>query len=545
MKTFIVTATPPTTNGDLHIGHLSGPYLAADVFSRFQKMKGNNVIYSTSGDDHQTYIATTAKRKGWTPEKLVEYYTKKVQDTLGAAFINLNIFSNSLNNQEHIKFVQSIFKKLYNKGVFVEKQKEIHFCNNCDQYLFESFIKGECPFCNEKASGNLCEACGRINDPIELINPVCGLCGETPTISSYKGMFFPLENYRDQLVEYYNSRVSWRPHLKELCNWIVSKPIPDYPVTYPTKWGIPVPIKGYTNQCINVWFEMYPGHIATTNKWLQLNDSNFSVENLCENNATLVQFLGYDNSFFNAVLHVATCFAIDEGYLLPEHIITNEFYLLEHAKFSTSREHAIWGSDLLKEVPADSLRYYVCRTNPEHTQTNFSLKDFNQIRKNELEDTWFNTISTFIEIIKETSMDLSLFNDFIDLKAKATVSWAKKSLESFYDINHFSLRQASQVLHEYLQICKDYLDTQVIPVKDINMKIYLQRLASLGYMIQALIYFAQPILPSFSMTLKEALGVDVSSNQNLNWENIEKIKFDNTNINVVKNWFCETKKVML
>ncbi|WP_185956170.1 class I tRNA ligase family protein [Melghirimyces algeriensis] len=519
MKTYLVTATPPTTNGDLHVGHLSGPYLAADVFSRYQKMQQNHVVYLSGGDDHQSYVVTTSKRLGTSPERLIKKQTENILSTFQAANIELDGFINSLGNREYIQFVQNFFLEMYEKGLLKEKTEPIHYCNQCQTYLFESHIKGKCPYCYEVAAGNLCEACGRVNRPVELIDSYCSSCESPPQITQYRGLFLPIDQYRTALQSFYNSRKSWRPHLKALCQWITDQPIPDYPVTYPADWGIRVPVQGFEDQVINVWFEMYPGHIYSALQWAQLYDHPHL--NPTNKDTTFVQFLGYDNSFFNAVLHVTASLALDGKYIYPDHVITNEFYLLENEKFSTSRGHAIWGREIFEEVPSDALRYYLCRTNPEFMQTNFSKRAFERMMQNELKPL-VETLERFGDLLdSDFPHGLLLEPQKLDLQTKGCLEWVKKGMETYLDIHSFSLYQSSAVLRDYSQAIQSYFNRYVLPMRSTNVTAYRDRLISTGFMFYGLVYFAYPIMPEFSTQLCKSLGMP---SQPLKWSHVESLE---------------------
>lgn len=534
VKNYLVTATPPTTNGDLHVGHLSGPYLAGDVFTRFQKMLGHQVTFQSSGDDHQSYIVTTSNKLGTTPNQLVKEKTKGILSTLQAVNIEMDIFTNSLGNRDHIRFVQNLFLIMYEKGLFQEKKEPIYCCDHCDKLLFESHIKGKCPYCFENASGNLCEACGRINRPVDLYDPKCSTCDSTPRLTQYTGLFFPIDKYRSALKSFYSSRKSWRPHLKALCNWLTSHPIPDYPVTYPSDWGIQVPVPKFEDQTINVWFEMYPGHLRTAMNYAQDEQIDLKLTN---SHTTFVQFLGYDNSFFNAVLHLTTALALDGEYLYPDHIITNEFYLLENEKFSTSRSHAIWGQDIVKEIQPDYLRYHLCRTNPEVMQTNFSYKELELTISYELEPI-VSTIKNFISILQvDKYHKLILEKESIDLHAIGYYQSCKQGLESNCHIDNFSLQRASAALHNYLKSVVYYFERSVLPMRNIDQKTYKNRLTSIGYLFYGLVYFSAPIMPDFSKELSKIFGVDETE---LYWSDLEEFNHvlldcDNTCLYVTSN----------
>jgi methionyl-tRNA synthetase len=507
VSTFLVTTTPPTPNGDLHVGHLSGPYLGADVFVRYQRMRGNAAFHVCSADDHQSYVVTTAARRGCSPEELADRYARAIKSTLRAADIELDMFTSALHNAQHIAFVQGFFKELYERGVIQAKSRPALYCQRCARHLFESFASGKCPYCGEGASGNLCEACGRINDPVELVEPVCNLCRARPVTVEHRGLYFPMEPYRAALAEYYATRSSWRPHLRALCRWLVERPLPDYPASYPTSWGIPVPVEGFSGDAINVWLEMYPGHIATTHVLGELRGDPTFAERMWGTRGNVVQFLGYDNSFFNAVLHVALALGSGGRYAPPEHIITNEFYLLGSEKFSTSRDHAVWGSDILKTVPADVLRYFVARTNPEHMQTSFSHEQLARTTERELVEQWSRVINSLLQVTHEACQHTVPTDIEPDLTARGLLGWGQVNLERVYDAEQFSLRSASAVLQAYVEGCADYLDRTVLPAVHVGQPARRQ-IGSLGHLLKGLAQMAAPLMPSFSQRLWMALGLD-------------------------------------
>lgn len=502
MNTYLVTATPPTPNGDLHVGHLAGPFLAADVFTRFQRMRGNKAIYLSSSDGNQSYVMTTARRFGWDPGALAASFTEKIKDTLRAAEIQTDLFPSAVGNAGHGRFVQDWFKLLYERRIIVAQEHAILFCPRCSEYLFESFAKGRCPYCGEDASGNLCEACGRVYESVDLVEPVCSFCEGRPGTAKYRGLFLPLERYRPELEEFYASRTSWRPRLRALCRSLLSEPLVDYPVSYPGSWGIPVPLAGFENQVINVWLEMYPGHVYTTKMWCDLEGDPELADHLWTGDAATVQFLGYDNSFFNAVLHVALALALGRTWQAPEHIITNEFYFLDGAKFSTSRDHAIWGREILAEAGADALRYHVSRTNPEHWQTNFSHADFDRSRRGELEAIWDPVVSVMLRTAAGGSRGRT--DSVADLQVQGLIGWAACWLERYYDIEEFSLRQASAVLLDYVLACREYM-MRGDAGRERGAEQQACGAAALG---KALALFAAPLMPGFGQRLWAALGLE-------------------------------------
>ncbi len=501
--TFLVTATPPTPNGELHVGHLSGPYLAADVFARFEKSRGNRVVFLTGSDDHQTYLRSTAARTGADPHELAAANTRTILATFEAAEIACDGFVRADGNARHIAFVRRFVQVLFERGHIVERARMALYCEACQRYLFESFVSGGCPHCGEPTVGNLCESCGRGNDPIELREPHCKLCSSAPTRRSYSGLFFPLEPFRERLVAYHEAMTAWRPHLRALCSWLTARPLPDYPVAYPGDWGIPVPIAGYEDQCLNAWFEMYPGHIVAADTY---GDEHPEFAGLWSKDTALVQFLGFDNSYFNAIVHLALAFA-SGAELLPRQIVTNEFYLLEGKKFSTSRNHAIWGSDILASVAPDPLRIHLCRTNPEHVQSSFSVDELRATVTSYLWAGWSEAPNRLLRLI-EAECDGYLPDDVraLDIQALALAQWAKGALEQTYGAARFSLRGAVQVLDEYLEGCLDY-ERRMIELGAVDRGTRRARIASLAMLVRALALFAAPLMPAYAAELWSALGL--------------------------------------
>lgn len=536
MKLFFVTGNPPTSNGDLHVGHLSGPYLGADVFSRYQRLRGNRAVYLSFGDDHQSFVVTTAIRRGMAPEELVAQATEVINATLRAANISVDLYLTALNNERYIAFVQAFFRDLYDRGVLKQKVAPILYCNECNRYLFESFVSGRCPYCGEGSSGNLCEACGRVNDPTELRNPVCSVCHCQPERREYTGLFFPFERYRAALAEYFASRTTWRPHQLALCREVASQPISDYPACYPTDWGIPVPVEGFAGQTINAWFEMFAGHRAVVRAWCEQHGEPGLAEQLERGEIPLVQFCGFDNTSCNAILHAALGIATEGRFAPPPHVITNEFYLLDGEKFSTSRNHAIWGGDILRRVQADTLRYYVSRTNPEYMQTSFSYRTYRDLVDRDLAGRWTDTINRFLGCAHAEPSGSPPFEQELDLHAKGLLEWGKLWLARYYDLDEFSLRRASTTLHEYVEGCADYLTRKVLPLQSQRSPEYAQRLASLAALMKGLACFSAPLMPAFAQELWTALDLPGQVEQQ-GWSQVDTPFPANAALGPARQWF--------
>lgn len=364
---WLVTATPPTPNGDLHVGHMSGPYLAADIFCRARRYQGDRSAYVCYGDDNQSYVVTTARRLGEDPGVLLAHGNGEIERTLDAYSIDMDDYGRP--DGGHEKVVRATVRRLFEAGLIVERDAA-QCVDDSGQPLYEAFAGGFCNVCLETTRGGICEACGHPNDPVDLLSHSIGTThGERNTLVKTSRLVLPVEDYRDELVAFYRTRRGkWRPHLIRLVDELLEKPLADYPISHPGTWGIGFGLPGWENHVINVWAEMGIGLIHSLKK-------HRSDEEVAD--GAYVQFLGYDNSYFFAVVHPVLQFALrragDNAIRLPDYIVTNEFYNLQNRKFSTSQGHALWGRELLDHISPDEARYFLSLHGPEMAESNFEL----------------------------------------------------------------------------------------------------------------------------------------------------------------------------
>jgi methionyl-tRNA synthetase len=383
-----VTATPPTPNGDLHLGHLSGPYLRADVYSRALRMRGVEAYYLTGIDDHQSYVALKGERVGMTADEAADHFGALMAASLRSARIHPDLVVRPRRSAHHVPFVQEFFARLLADGHLVLRDAAALFCDGCREFIFEAYASGACPHCGSGSGGNACEVCGRPNDCADLGGARCNRCGEAPSVRSYPRLYFPLAPWTARLREYWAS-AHMGPHLASLCERMVADGLPEVAVSHAAEWGIPVPAPGPEGQRIYVWFEMAAGYLAATLDLARAKGLDGGWEPFWKEPGTpVVQFFGFDNGYFHAVLFPALFFAYDGRIRPPSTFVTNEFYRLEGLKFSTSRGHAIWGQDFLARVPADAVRFHLALTGPETEQTNFGADEFAGTVRGELAGRW-------------------------------------------------------------------------------------------------------------------------------------------------------------
>ncbi|GAA0241061.1 hypothetical protein GCM10010492_45240 [Saccharothrix mutabilis subsp. mutabilis] len=356
-----ITATPPTPNGDLHVGHLAGPYLAGDVLRRFLGSEGLPVRYTTGLDDHQSYVPVRGLKDGGRKgEEVADGYGETIVQVWERAGITLDTIGRPRVDAGYVAYVQNFFRKLVDDGHIVPRVKPLPYCVPCDRWLYEAYVVGACPHCGARSNGNACEPCGRPNFVGDLVDPRCVVCGDAAELRDNERLFLPLEPFTDRLVEFW-STVDMPPRLRALCEKMLDDGLPEIAVSHPSEWGIEVPVAEFADQRIYVWFEMGPGYLLEHDLGGGVPESG------------PVQFFGIDNGYFHAVLFPASFLAYDAAVPLPRAFVVNEFYQLEGLKFSTSRRHAIWGYEALDRVGADVLRHHVLADRPNGRETSFSL----------------------------------------------------------------------------------------------------------------------------------------------------------------------------
>ncbi len=385
----LVTAAPPTPNGDLHLGHLAGPYLSGDVHARYLRLRGLDARFVFGSDDNSPWVAGLAGELGLTPEETARRFSESIASTLAAAGVELAAYSRADLSTHHREAVQEVFLELHRRGQIVEKETPEAYCEACERVLVEHGVRGRCPGCGEGMAGNTCEACGRATRSADLVEPRCGACGAAATIRRRPRLVFPLAPHAERLRELYR-HVEMPTRLRAFCQEVISGELPDFPVTQPGHWGLEVPLAGHEDERIYVWFEIAPRYLgyaralasddgdgeAGWELWWKAGDSR------------VVQFFGFDNVFYYTVLIPAVLAAYAPDVRLPEAFVSNEFYRLDGKKFSTSRNHRILGRELLAEAPRDAVRFYLAYTCPERQETNFTREQFRKTCRRELVEGW-------------------------------------------------------------------------------------------------------------------------------------------------------------
>lgn len=515
---YILTADPPTPNGDFHVGHLSGPYLAADVVSRALRLQGHRVAFYSSFDPHQTYVVTTAHGRGEVPREMADHFIARMGATLAGADMAPDFFGGPDAAQQ--AFVCRFFEALHAAGKLLVRDEEQPYCEGCGHFLFEAYVEGICPHCGEACYGNNCEGCGLPNNPKDLGAPRCRLCGEPAAARrTYRGLFLPLSRYQEALFAHYETRRGiWRQRFFDALLPRLDAPLPDIPLSFVSDYGLPVSIPGFPGQVYNVRLEILPSLLHAFEGWQASQpDGGWHWRQVTD--AKVVHFHGFENAFqycvsFHALLLAAEDLpaAEDLGWGLPYASLTNEFYLLEGQKFSTSRNHAIWGPEILEEVASDALRFYLALTNPEQEGTNLELEVLCTATNQRLIEPWEalrRRLATVLEDAPAQTPPLAA-------GFRHELETLSAEMQAAYAVETLSLQRATRQLADWLAGLGRRAAR--LGARPDGVAGYEGELAMLLTGLQALATFATPIMPGFGSQLAQCLRPAGAPAAALPWE---------------------------
>lgn len=381
-KRYTVTAALPYANGPVHIGHLAGAYLPSDIYVRWLRSKGKDVVFICGTDEHGVPITIKARKEGITPQEVVDRYYDIIHTSFKDFGISFDMFSRT-SRPVHHETSSDFFRTLYDKGVFTEEISEQYYDEQENQFLADRYITGTCPRCgNEKAYGDQCENCGSTLSPSELINPVSALSGNVPILKSTKNWYLPLDKIQQTFLnDYIASKPFWKANVLGQCKSWLNDGLQPRAMTRDLDWGVKVPVEGADNKVLYVWFDAPIGYISATKELLPDTwETYWKDPETC-----LIHFIGKDNIVFHCLIFPAMLHE-HGGYILPEYVPANEFLNLEGDKISTSRNHAIWLNEYLEDFPnkQDELRYVLNSIAPETKDADFTWKDFQARVNNEL-----------------------------------------------------------------------------------------------------------------------------------------------------------------
>ncbi|HDK36028.1 MAG TPA: methionine--tRNA ligase, partial [Bacteroidetes bacterium] len=460
-KKILVTSALPYANGPIHLGHLAGAYLPADIYVRYQKLMKNDVIFICGTDEHGVPITIAAEKKHTTPQEIVDYYYVNHKVSFEGFGIHFDNFSRT-SLKTHHRTSQEFFLRLYRKKLLLTHTSEQFYCIQCRRFLADRYVVGTCPTCgNPDARGDQCEKCGKWLEPTQLIEPKCAVCGTQPILKQTTQWFLPLARFQDQISAWIDSKKNWRDNVKNFCRGWFQEGLEDRAVTRDLDWGVPVPLKNHGGKVLYVWFEAPIGYISSTKEWaLKMGQPDRWKDYWLDPKTKLVHFIGKDNIVFHAIVWPAMLMGRGE-YILPTDIPANEFLNLEGRKLSTSKNYAVWLDDYLRKFPPDPLRYTLAANAPESKDSDFSWKDFQSRNNNELADILGNFINrtlSFVERYFEGRVPAPGAFDPLDEELVKFLMKAPEKIGRLFE--NYEVRAATRDLMEFSRFANKYFNDQ-------------------------------------------------------------------------------------
>lgn len=504
-----VFSTPPTPNGDLHLGHLSGPYLGADVYVRYQRLIGNRAWHLTGSDDFQSYVGAVAARENRTPAEAAAHYSAEIAATLEAMDIRVDEYYVTSVAEGYPEGLQRYFGRLVDSGHVGPKSTPALFDAETGEYLYEVNVGGTCPGCSHGTGGNICEECGEPNLVADLVDPRSGLSDSPPKSAEAERYNLPLHEFADAVAEHHRlGRVPVR--LRELAQRVFARDTLDLPVSHPSDWGVRPAGGDLDGQVIWVWPEMSYGFLHGIERLGAGLGERWSSE-APSRDWKLVHFFGYDNSFYHSILYPVLYGLAHPGWNPDIDYHVNEFYLLEGQKFSTSRRHAIWGKEILTPDTVDAVRYYLSRTRPEGERTDFRRAEFDRAHADTLVGQWQDWLTGLGERV-DRQCD-GVVPDAGTWTGEQTAFLARLSLRldemtAALNPEGFSLRSAAAVLDGIVADVRAF-SRQQAPLADVDRWSSEARTALALELAAArlLATVSAPLMPRFSARLAAALGM--------------------------------------
>ena len=519
-KRTLVTSALPYANGPVHIGHLAGVYVPADIYVRYLRLRGEEVLFVGGSDEHGVPVTIRAKKEGVTPQDVVDRYHTLIKKSFEEFGISFDVYSRTTSATHH-KMASDFFRTLYDKGEFIEKTSEQYYDEEAQQFLADRYITGECPHCHaEGAYGDQCEKCGTSLSPLDLINPKSAISGSKPVLRETKHWYLPLDKHEAWLREWIlDGHKEWRPNVYGQCKSWLDLGLQPRAVSRDLDWGIPVPVEGADGKVLYVWFDAPIGYISNTKEVCEAQPEKFgSWETWWKDDTTrLIHFIGKDNIVFHCIVFPSMLKA-EGSYILPDNVPSNEFLNLEGDKISTSRNWAVWLNEYLDDFPGkqDVLRYVLTANAPETKDNDFTWRDFQARNNSELVAIYGNFVNRALVLTQKyfdghvpalgelTDYDRETLHEFADVKAR---------LEQLLD--NFKFREAQKEAMNLARIGNKYLaDTEPWKLAKTDME-RTATILHIGLQIAANLAIAfEPFLPFSSDKLRRMLNLaDFSWNQ--------------------------------
>ncbi|MDO6604016.1 methionine--tRNA ligase [Arenibacter palladensis] len=524
---YTITAALPYTNGPIHIGHLAGVYVPADIYARYLRLNGNDVAFVCGSDEHGVAISMKAKKEGVSPQNIIDKYHGIIKQSFQDFGITFNNYSRT-SAEVHHKTASDFFVKLYEQGDFIEETTEQLYDEEAKQFLADRFVIGTCPKCgHEEAYGDQCENCGSTLNATDLINPKSTISGAVPSLKETKHWFLPLDRYEDFLKTWIleGHKNDWKPNVYGQCKSWIDDGLKPRAVTRDLDWGIPVPVEGGEGKVLYVWFDAPIGYISSTKEWAAREGKDWEPY-WKSKDTKMVHFIGKDNIVFHCIIFPSMLKAHGD-FILPENVPANEFLNLEGNKLSTSKNWAVWLHEYLEEFPnmQDVLRYTLTANAPETKDNDFTWKDFQARNNNELVAIYGNFINRVVVLTNKYYNGIVPSPGAYSQVDKETLAELKKYPEIISSsIERYRFREAGQEVMNLARLGNKYLADEepwkVIKQDEERVKTIMFVALQIA---SALAVLSEPFLPFTAAKLKKILNISQSSTKgSLEWKDISE-----------------------
>ena len=500
MSKYLVTSALPYANGRLHIGHLAGAYLPADIYVRFLRLCKEDVIYICGTDEHGAPISIRAHNDGKTPQEIVDYFHKNIYDSFSAVNIEFDNFSGTARPLHH-KLSQEFFLNLLKNNKINTHKTVQQYCEHDLRFLPDRYVEGECPYCHDKgARGDQCDACGKLIDANLLINPVCKICGNKPVIRETQHWFLNLPLFSDDIKKWLETKDNWKDNVKKFILHWLEEGLIERAITRDLDWGVRVPVENVENKVLYVWFDAPIGYISSTieyseDKWL---DYWFGDD------TRIVHFIGKDNIPFHAIIWPAILMGQDKKYNLPWNIPANEYLTIEGEKISTSRNWAIWVEDFVKDFDGELLRFVLAANAPENKDSDFTWKEFQNLVNNTLANVLGNYANRVFAFSKKN------FNGNLTAEKNEFSIIDKQMIDEVHKAySDFKVRKAVKLIIDIAREGNKYFDEQqpwaVVKVDPNKAENILFNCVELLRIISIIFY---PIMPKSMKRMRDMMKLE-------------------------------------
>jgi methionyl-tRNA synthetase len=506
---YIVTSALPYANGKLHVGHVAGAYLPADIFVRYLRLRGEDVIYICGTDEHGTPISISADKEGISAQEVVNRYHESMVEAFDGIGIEFDNFSGTA-REEHHKLAQTFFMDLFENGHIQPKTTRQFYCEHDKRYLPDRYIEGTCPKCdNSGARGDQCDKCGGTYETVSLKDPKCKICGNTPIIRETKHWFIHLDRFTDQLKEWISHKDYWKENVRNFMLNLLEQGLIERSITRDLSWGVPVPLPDTDGKVLYVWFDAPIGYISSTIEWAKrIGKPELWKDYWLDKDTRLVHFIGKDNIIFHALIWPAMLMGQNTKYCLPHDIPANEFMNLEGEKISTSRNWAIWVDEFVKDFDGEYLRYYLASNAPERQDADFSFKDF-QIKINGELNNVLGNLGHRVFSFAAKHFDSKIEKVELSSEAKAILEEADAAMaEIATAYENYQVKKNTRSILELARLGNRWFDEQKpwVQIKE-DKEAVKETLWVCASLLQRISVALSPILPKHMRALRAMMGL--------------------------------------